>query len=119
MSHTERRRDLGGGGIPGIAGPLRVLVVAATATHELTDRRESTRGRPRLAGRVLLDRAYNGGVICGNEATIEHMFEYTDTADKNVQTQYGTRARYCRSANAATSQPSTVSAITTSQCRNS
>ena len=74
MSHTERRRDLGGSGIPGIAGPLRVLVVAATATHELTDRRESTRGRPRLGGRVLLDRAYNGGVICGNEATIEHMF---------------------------------------------
>lgn len=34
-------------------------------------------------------------------------------------TQYGTRARYWRNANAATSQPTTVSATTTSQCRSS
>ena len=34
-------------------------------------------------------------------------------------TQYGTRARYCRIAIAATTQPSTVNVITTTQCRNS
>jgi hypothetical protein len=35
------------------------------------------------------------------------------------QTQYGTRARYCRIAKAASTQPTAVSTSTTSQCRSS
>jgi len=76
MSQAERSRDLSGGGIPGIAGPPRVFVVAATATHQLADCRKAASGRPRLAGRVLLDGGDNGRVIYGNKATIEHAFEY-------------------------------------------
>jgi hypothetical protein len=34
-------------------------------------------------------------------------------------TQYATRARYCRMANAVTVQPTMVSTITTTQCRSS
>ena len=37
----------------------------------------------------------------------------------NRQTQYGTRARYCRIAIAARIHPTTVSTSTTTQCRSS
>ena len=42
-----------------------------------------------------------------------------DGCRRGTYTQYGTRARYCRIAIAAKIHPTTVSTITTTQCRSS
>ena len=59
----------GGRRIPGIASPLRVLVVAVTAPDELTDCRKPAGGRPRLAGRPLLDGGNDSVVISGQRVS--------------------------------------------------
>ena len=48
------------------------------------------------------------------------VWEFADhRGQPKAYTQYGTRARYCRMANAVTVQPTMVNTMTTTQCRSS
>ena len=49
----------------------------------------------------------------------ERVRRFTRADSTSRYTQYGTRERYCRIANAVTVQPTMVSTITTTQCRSS
>ena len=95
------------------------LVVAVAPADKLADRRDPRR----VAGlsTPTLDGSHHGGLV-GETSSISNMFEYT-TGVRQEPTgtldPVRTRARYCRNASAATSQPSTVSATTTIQCRSS
>ncbi len=80
---SQGRADLGGGGIPRIAGPVRALVVAAAAAHQLGDGGDALGRGPRLRPGQVFDRGHKGRIARRPKLTVEHVFEYTDPADNN------------------------------------
>jgi hypothetical protein len=100
-------------------------------------RRQAPRGREK--GNLLCDHAVvvtgvntangkvqinDGGMPDGKDETVSiaRTNSWATSEDRSTAggyTQYGTRARYCRIARAASSQPTAVSTSTTTQCRSS